>query len=149
MGIGRKIFFGLGLLLVLLVIQGGYNYFSVNSVSKNIAVIEDNNFPSAVILGRINTGIADFGGDQLRYVLAATPEEQTELEATLEEVESAIIRDQAVYEPLISHEDERQAYQEFESKWIEYQGVHEQFLPLAKAQGPGSSGLIGNSRRTI
>jgi methyl-accepting chemotaxis protein len=134
MTIGRRIFFGLGVVILILVGQGVFSIWALNAVSNRITTIEDDKLPSAIVLGRINTNVADLSGDQLRLNQATDPKEQTELEATMEEIRAAIEKDETVYESLASTAQETQLYGTFKNQLADFLKLHETLTSLAKTR---------------
>jgi methyl-accepting chemotaxis protein len=131
MTIGRRIFLSLGGILLILAIQGLFSMSSLNTANEQFTEIEHNSFPSAVLLGKINTNVGDFSADQLRYVLATDQAEKEGLAEDLEEVEGFIKGYQEAYEPLLATVEEKAIYKVFESKWNEYLAIHHELVQSA------------------
>ncbi|HSW66757.1 MAG TPA: methyl-accepting chemotaxis protein [Bacillota bacterium] len=132
MTIGRRIFFGLGAVLLILVVQGLFSVRSLNTVNTHITNIEQDQLPSAIVLGRINTNIADLSSDQLRLSQTNDPQEQASIEADIEEVHSVIQSDQAKYESYATTTQETQKYNNFKSHLAQFLQLHENITSLLK-----------------
>lgn len=132
MTIGRRIFFGLAMIVLILIFQGLFSVRSINTAGKSMDEIQNNSLPSAIILGRINTSVANLSGDELRYTLTSDQREKADLEAVMSGVIDAVKDDQLAYKPLISLDREEEFYAIFEADWNEFVDMHLQYLSVAK-----------------
>ncbi len=133
MTIGRRIFLGLSLLLLIPIFQGVFSLVALNSTNHKVGEIENKWLPSAILIGKINTHIADLASDELRYAQATDPGQQQDLESNMQDAVASINNDQSAYKQLVSSSKEQQLYQAFAAQWTEYASVHQQILPLVKA----------------
>ena len=152
--IGRRIFFGLGLIVLILVVQGLLSVQSINTAGAGIAEIEKKSLPGAVLLGKINTSLAELSGDELRYSLATTSKEREDLESVMNSIIESIKADQQTYRSLIAAErthdeidnKEQELYKSFEADWNEFVDKHLELLALVAA---GQTGKVAQAAQTI
>ncbi len=140
--IGRRIFIGLTAILVVVIFQGISSTLSLNAASQKVDAIENNWLPSAILLGKINTQVADFSGDQLRHGQATTTEEQDEIEGVLSGILTAIEADQTAYEQLLSSGSEKETYQAFQKEWSEFLQINDELLPLSRAHNTKATAAL-------
>jgi methyl-accepting chemotaxis protein len=133
MTIGRRIFLGLGLVLVILIVQGIFSLRTLDSIKSTFSDIETNKLPSSVLLGKINTAVADMNGDQIRYAGSTNVGEQADLEKIIHDTIDTVKKDDDTYKTFIATEEERQLYQTFTGQWEQYSGNNEKLIELVKA----------------
>ena len=133
MTMGRRIFLSLGLLLVIVVIQGFFSIQAIDTVNRKTNDLENSHLPSAILLGKINTTVADFNGDELRYHVATSADELTKTEADMQQALTDVAAAQAAYKTLIDNPEEQHKYQAFEGKWDTYKELFQTFMTLTKA----------------
>lgn len=141
--IGRRIFISLSIPLVVVVAVAYFAIQTLNTVNDSVVDIEDNHLPAAILLGKINTNIADLSSDQLRYSIAPSPSRQLELENAMQSIIKTVATDQAAYDAIVSIDEEehgehqageQETHQTYAEKWAAYMGVHEQLVSAVKAR---------------
>jgi len=132
--IGKRIFFGVSLLLTLLVIQGFFSIRELNIVNQKTADIEKKWLPSAILLGEIITNISDYRSYKLFHNITDSPEQKKVLEEKMAASLQVMRKNQMLFEQLIVSEEERQLLQTFKKDWNEYVRITEtEFLPLSRS----------------
>lgn len=131
--IGSRILLSVGILLVIVFVQGIVSIRDLDSVNKKSTEIEKKWLPSAVIMGNLEADTEDFRIAQLSHLVTTDPIEKARFENAMKTESQAIEKNELLIEDLIKDDsEERQLYESFKQKWDEYMRMHETFLPLSQ-----------------
>ncbi|GFK93593.1 Methyl-accepting chemotaxis protein IV [Fundidesulfovibrio magnetotacticus] len=128
-----KLALAFGACTALIVILGVANIYSMRAMSLNINEVATNWLPSVKILGEINARLNDVRRVQLLAGIAETQElrqqQEERVKGSLEKLDAA----RAVYEKLISSDEERKIYDDFKKYFTEYLALQKTVAELNKA----------------
>jgi methyl-accepting chemotaxis protein len=121
------------LLLVLLLLQGGLALSSMRGIFTNVDGLANDAVPSVDITNRLNISIANLRGLQTRHILTIEPKALEDAERVLANEVKKLGARMATYEPMISLEEERSAFNGFKIAAAEYLRLHDQLVALSRA----------------
>jgi methyl-accepting chemotaxis protein len=121
------------LLLLLLLLQGGLALSSMRGIFTNVDGLANDAVPSVDITNRLNISIANLRGLQTRHILTTEPKALEEAERVLANEVKKLGDRMAIYEPMISLDDERTAFNGFKTAAAEYLQLHNQLVALSRA----------------
>jgi methyl-accepting chemotaxis protein len=129
----KNILIGLvGLMLIAVAGLAWSSWSGLKSENNNLVEITENWLPSVVVTNALNTATSDFRIAEGAHILSTSPEGMTKAEADMAALTRVISEADARYEKLISSEDERKIYEQFNAKWGAYLREHEVLLGLSR-----------------
>jgi methyl-accepting chemotaxis protein len=130
--IAAKLFVSFFVLLSLTALLGVFALRQMREMRHASDEITDNWMPSTLYVSDANTNTSDFRIAELQHVLSATPEEMSGYERQMREQLDKFERNLKQYEPLISLEEERRAFDEFTALWKDYLQEHDKVMALSR-----------------
>lgn len=130
MKIASKLGMGFGAVLALVVILGVFSVMQMSKLNGSTVDIATNWLPSVRAIAQLKFDAASLRRDTLNYIVATDKKQHYEEKINADTI--AVADDQKQYEPLISSDDERKAYQGFRDSWDQYIPVNKQIRELAK-----------------
>ncbi|MCY1664015.1 HAMP domain-containing methyl-accepting chemotaxis protein [Rhizobium sp. SL86] len=121
------------LLLVLLLLQGGFALSSMRGIFTNVDGLANDAVPAVDITNRLNISIANLRGLQTRHILTVEPAALEEADAVLAKEVKKLQDRMATYEPMISLDEERTAFDGFKRAAADYLVLHERLVALSRA----------------
>jgi len=140
--IGVKVYLGFGALLLVIVALGLFSIWNFGIINDQSSEISDNWLPSVEAVSALNTSAGDYRSAQGEYLIADDPADQTEALAAIKEAGDAIAEGRKTYEPLISSDQERGLYQQFDAAWSQYMAASQKLMELDKAGDAAGSAKI-------
>ena len=120
-------------LTLLLAGIGGLAYVELGQTYESVNDLGDNWLPSIDRINAINTNTSDLRIAEGTHVMSLNESDmsgaETAFAATLKEMRA----NQAIYEPLISSDEERKTYEDFKGNFAEYLKLHDQLFTLSRA----------------
>jgi len=120
MTIRRKLLGSFLIVVLLLVFMGGYAVMKLDAMGAKSREIDEVWLPSVAYLGNINTAISDVDRLLARLVLEPDAEKIAEIEQRVHEATARVEKTRALYEPLITRDEERAAYERLVMEWDSY-----------------------------
>jgi methyl-accepting chemotaxis protein len=131
--IGIKIYIGFFAVLVVLVALGLLSIRSFGVINDQSTEISDSWLPSVESASTLNTLAGDLRSAQGEYLIAEDEVDQKEAAGAIQEASDAIAEARRAYEPLISTDQERALYQQFNDTWSKYLDVSKRVIDLDDA----------------
>ena len=119
--------------LTLIVFLGVFSLWKLAAVNQTSTDMEVNWLPSVRYVGEITADLSRFRRAELEHILSLTKPEMDAQEQRMSEVLANLEKTQKAYEPLISSEEEKKTYVDFQQQWREFLGEHEKILQLSRA----------------
>ncbi|KOO57951.1 chemotaxis protein [Rheinheimera sp. KL1] len=113
--IGARLFAGFAVLGLLVVLQGSMALMNMAQMRTVSADIEEDTIPSLDSLAALNLSMMRVRIFTFRLMLAETDQQKADYHAALERVRTEVTENQKIYENLISMDEERSVYQQFNS----------------------------------
>ena len=118
--VSTKFVYAFGMVCGLCVLLGAYTFLTFHSIATNTAYVSNNAFPSVVELTRMRGAINVVRLEDLDILLcqnaACTQAQMAKRQQALTELEESGQK----YEPLITAQKERAAYEKFKADWTKY-----------------------------
>ncbi|MCK5933655.1 MAG: MCP four helix bundle domain-containing protein [Fulvimarina manganoxydans] len=109
-----------GTLLVLIGALGAVSIIEMAQINDKSTEIADNWLPSVNVVNRMNTVSGDYRIAEYKHIMAETAAEMTEVESELADRAAEMQKARDKYEPMISSDEERAIYDNFESAYDAY-----------------------------
>jgi methyl-accepting chemotaxis protein len=136
--IGRRILSGLGLLIILLLVQCIVSVRTLDIVNQKSTDIADNWLPTVVLVSNIRANVNEYRVAKYRHVLTADKTKQDPFEEQMANSKAQVNKYLATYTASEktangSNAEETKLIQSFTTDWNNYIDITEnQFLPLSK-----------------
>jgi methyl-accepting chemotaxis protein len=130
--IGKKLWLGFGLVLVLTCLLGGFSIFEISKVNGNTVDIATHWLSSVQTLGDLGIQVSSFRRNELNYALSVDDQMKQSSEAGMKDSLAQIDKSEKVYEPLMSSEEERRLYNDFRADWDKYLNIHTRVMELLR-----------------
>lgn len=130
--IAPKLLVAFGFVIAL---SGALGIFAVDRlaiVNEQSTVVAGNSLPSVRAVGSLATRTGSFRRTEIQHTLAPTPDAMSAFEKDLAAESTLIAEDRKTYEPLITTEEERRAYERFSTAWAGYVAGHEEVISLSR-----------------
>jgi len=129
MKIATKLGLGFGLVLLLVIVLGGFAIVELSHVNGNTVEIATDWLPSVRTVASLRFDCAGVRRSELNYIINPNREKG---QATLDRYLAAVGDDEKAYEPEISTDGERRIYQQFRTEWDKYMAVQRRVLELSR-----------------
>jgi len=134
MRIGMKLGLGFGVVVILMVVLGGWSLAQLSRMDSAASDLGTSRLPSVKIVGQLRFDASTVRRWELSYFINP---DKSQGEARIEKSQSNVLEDEKKYAPLISSEEERQLYQQFRAEWDKHLAIKDRVLQLAH-QGKGN-----------
>jgi methyl-accepting chemotaxis protein len=131
--IGSKLLVVVSILLMLMVFMAVFSVTQLARVNATSTDIEVSWMPSVTSLAKMQQQVNIVNRFEMRHLLATTDDEMAVAERKIEAAVAELASVEAVYEPLITSEEERQIYRDFKAAWAEYMVESRRVLDLNRA----------------
>lgn len=121
-----------GLVLALAAGSGLFAVRQLAVVNDQATVIADSWLPSVEKAGAMNTTASGMRITQWRHVASSTEDQRRDAERTLAEQDGKLAAQRKAYEPLITSDEERRAYEQFGREWAAYTAQWEKVARLSR-----------------
>ncbi len=121
---------------VILVIMAAVNYFAITKLGTlrdEIATISQERLPANNAIAALNDATSDLRIAQLQHAVTDSLHIKNELSRQMIFLMDQISDEIEIYEPLISSEQERAVYEEFDRGWERYLELAYEFVALSQA----------------
>jgi len=130
--VAKKLGLGFGLLLSMMLFLGLFSLGQMSDVNDRSTELATNWMPSIRFIEEINTNTSDFRIAELKHVVSEKPEEMKAAEAEMASVLNLMKKNREAYEKLISSNEERVLYDEFQRKFEAYLALHGKMLEYSR-----------------
>jgi methyl-accepting chemotaxis protein len=131
--IASKILVSFVMVLAITAFLGLFALSEMADVRSSADDIATNWLPSVKYVSDMNTNTSDFRIAEMQHLLSSDDLQMAEWEKEMERVDAALRKNQAAYEPVITSEEERAKYEEFQRLWADYMAEHANVLALSRA----------------
>lgn len=118
--ISKKLLVSFSAVLVLMIFLGVLSILQLKDVKNCSDDLAYNWMPSIAVLGKVKDNVGAYRRWEMRHVLSLTSEEMSETENSMASVLDTLKKNEAVYEPIISSDHERDLYNNFKQYFDEY-----------------------------
>ncbi|MCT7908422.1 MCP four helix bundle domain-containing protein, partial [Arcobacter lacus] len=132
MKVSKKLFAGFGIIVMLVIVLGVVSTQKMSTVNEQSTIMADNWMPSIVITNKINTATSDFRIVEYDHILSKTDEEMRSNEQKMKELLDVIKKDFEIYEKLISSDNEKAMYEDFQKEFNKYLKMDENLIAVSR-----------------
>ncbi len=132
MKIGTKLGFGFAIVLILMAVMGFSALNQMDKVNQQSTDITTNWLPATRFILDLNTNTSDFRIAELSHIIATNETDMQRFEATLNTVLEQINTNKKAYQALISSDEERALFDQFNTEYQQYLQYHQQILQLSR-----------------
>jgi methyl-accepting chemotaxis protein len=149
--ISKKLLVSFSAVLTLMIVLG---LLSIKQLKDMKACSDDlalNWMPSIGVLGKINYQTGKYRRYEMRHILSHTDEEMNTAEDDMSKTLELLKKSEAVYEQLISSEQERNIYNDFKQNWDNYLTVSRKVISLSRQNknDEAKDVLLGESKQAL
>ncbi len=123
---------GFAMTLVIMIAITSVGLLEMSAMRGATREISDSWLPSVARINQMNTDTSDFRIQEFKHVLNTEPAAMAAIEKAMDKTMKDFEEDRIAYEPLITSDEERRLYNEFQADWQAYLRLHEQFLALSR-----------------
>ena len=132
LGIGKKLGLGFGTVLVLSLVLGIFSIVELGRLNGNTVDVASNWLPSVKTLGMIALDLNTARRYELNHLLVTEKKDMDSAEASASAAVAKMKSDQKTYEPMISSDEERKLYEQYQPLVDKYLSIHSQVIDLSK-----------------
>lgn len=118
-------------LILAIMCLGGVSVYSLGRMDTQNKEITNNWLPSVKTAGELNTTIGAIRRSRGQLMLAQTPEQVADTQKSVDKYVAKLAELEKSYEALISSDEERAMYEEFNVLWSKYEAIGKQVAALA------------------
>ena len=130
---GTKLGAAFGFMTLLTLAVGSVAIVELSRINANTEEIATNWLPSVRVLGELRVATNRFRREQGELLLATDDTEVRTVNLRLDAAQNRIAEEQAVYEPLISSPEEKEAYDQYRQHLATFMANHAKLKALAAA----------------
>jgi len=130
--IGGKLLLAFGAVLVVAVALGLFSIVRLGAVNDAAMDIRDQWLPSTGLAGQLESAVEQYRIFESIYLMTSDPAARKEFEGTMRDQQALIQKLRNDYEPLVISAEERRLINSFDTQWVQYMGVHNTLLSLAR-----------------
>ena len=122
-----------GAILVLVLISVGFSLRGINELDRAGYDLSDNWLPSVEAIGRVNADMLGLRRNEYQHVVSTEAAEMATVESAMAKMVEKLATDRAIYEKLLSSDEERAAYQRLSGHIDAYLAISKKMLKLSGA----------------
>jgi methyl-accepting chemotaxis protein len=130
--IGRKLALGFGLMEVLMAVMGIFALAQLSKVNSSTVELATKWLPSVRTEQDLKFEVAYVRRAEIQHILSPDKEGMDRYDRMIIDRLSRVAEAQKRYEPLISSDEERRNYQEFQANWEKYLAIEKRVLDLSR-----------------
>lgn len=130
--IGAKLAAAFFALILLTTWVGAFAVIELAKINSNTEDIATNWLPSVKILGELRISANQFRNAEAENIVAADPKEQSAAEGRIAQLKKRLDEEQAVYQPLISSQEEKKGYEQYLKDREAYLAHNAKLVALAR-----------------
>ena len=137
--IQKRLLAGFGIVVLMLLITGGFGLSSTSQVREKADLLETNVVPSLISLGSITKNMAQLKAVTFRLMLTLDITQETERLNRVKTLKETVEKASEQYAALIVRSDEREAFNQFIEARKEYFAVQQQAIDLLLEDNIGAA----------
>jgi methyl-accepting chemotaxis protein len=131
--IGGKVTIAFSAVLVVAVGLGLFSIERLGAVNAAAIDVRDDWLPSTSLIGQLASSVEQYRILESVYLLSPLdPDTRKKNEGLMRDQQGLIQKMRNDYEPLVTPGEERRLIDEFDKQWVQYMGVHNQLVALAR-----------------
>jgi methyl-accepting chemotaxis protein len=131
--IGGKVTIAFSAVLVVAVGLGLFSIERLGAVNAAAIDVRDDWLPSTSLIGQLASAVEQYRILESVYLLSPLdPDTRKKNESLMRDQQAIIQKMRNDYEPLVTPGEERRLIDEFDKQWVQYMGVHNQLVSLAR-----------------
>jgi methyl-accepting chemotaxis protein len=131
--IGGKVTIAFSAVLVVAVGLGLFSIERLGAVNAAAIDVRDDWLPSTSLIGQLASSVEQYRILESVYLLSSLdPDTRKKNESSMRDQQGLIQKMRNDYEPLVTQGEERRLIDEFDKQWVQYMGVHNQLVSLAR-----------------
>jgi methyl-accepting chemotaxis protein len=131
--IGGKVTIAFSAVLVVAVGLGLFSIERLGAVNAAAIDVRDDWLPSTSLIGQLASSVEQYRILESVYLLSPLdPDTRKKNESLMRDQQGLIQKMRNDYEPLVTPGEERRLIDEFDKQWVQYMGVHNQLVALAR-----------------
>lgn len=131
--IGGKVTLAFGTVLLVTIGLGVFSIERLGAVNEAAMTVRDDWLPSTSLIGQLASAVEQYRILELVYLLSALEADtRRKNEATMRDQQGLIQKMRNDYEPMVTPGEERRLIDEFDKQWVQYMGVHNELVALAR-----------------
>jgi len=143
--ISARLTFGFTLLGLLMLLQGAFTLYSMNSMHKITESIDKNTIPSLEHLAELNLNVMRMRVFTLRLLIVQTEADRQSVKQSISATNDNINEIRRDYEALISVSGEQASYDEFSREFLRYNQLKAELIGLVDARRHEDAMHLANS----
>jgi len=130
--ISKKLAVGFGVVLILMIFLGVFSLSQMAKLNGSTTDIATNWLPSVRTLALLKYDVSDARRKELNHVMVSDKSGMDKYESQFQEILRAVQKDEKLYEPMISSDEERRLYEPFPPAWEKYVNLDKQVFDLSR-----------------
>lgn len=131
--IGGKVTIAFSAVLLVAVGLGLFSIERLGAVNAAAINVRDDWLPSTSLIGQLASSVEQYRILESVYLLSPLdPDTRKKNESLMRDQQGLIQKMRNDYEPLVTQGEERRLIDEFDKQWVQYMGVHNQLVSLAR-----------------
>jgi methyl-accepting chemotaxis protein len=131
--IGGKVMLAFGMSLIVTLGLGLFSIERLGAVNDSAMRVRDDWLPSTSLIGQLAAGVEQYRILESVYLLSPLdPDTRRKNEGVMRDQQALIQKMRNDYEPMVTPGDERKLINDFDKNWVQYMGVHNQLVALAR-----------------
>lgn len=130
--VGKKLYSGFILLLLMIVAVGFIGTFGMNNLNKKVQEITTSWMPGVESINKIDYLVEHILSLEFKYALEGDQEEYKKIEGEMIETIEEISIEFNNYEKTIASDEERKYFNNLKKEWQEYKYIHEEFILIGR-----------------
>ena len=131
--IGGKVTIAFTVVLLVTIGLGAFAIERLGAVNASAMTVRDDWLPSTSLIGQLAAGVEQYRILESIYLLSSLePDTRRKNEATMRDQQALIQKMRNDYEPMVTPGEERRLIDEFDKQWVQYMGVHNELVGLAR-----------------
>jgi len=145
--IGGKVTIAFGAVLFIAVGLGLFSIERLGAVNSAAIDVRDNWLPSTSLIGQLASTVEQYRILESVYLLSSLdPDTRKKNEGLMRDQQALIQKMRNDYEPLVTPGQERALIDEFDKQWVQYMGVHNELVGLARKNDAQAAGEFFTGR---
>lgn len=131
--IGGKVTLSFGAVLLITLGLGLFSIQRLGAVNDSAMNVRDDWLPSTSLIGQLAAAVEQYRILESVYLLSSLdPDTRRKNETAMRDQQGLIQKMRNDYEPMVTPGEERRLIDEFDKQWVQYMGVHNQLVALAR-----------------
>lgn len=149
MSIKVKMILGFSLLLLIFALSSIFVFFQFNKLQTEVNILAGNSVPSLEVISQMDNDVLNVSRYVYAFAAATDDNSRNEQKSNLDSKLKSFAQHSAIYEPLISSQEEKMVYGRFTEKWNLYQQQLSQLQNYYSAQDYESANRLIPAMRAL